>query len=373
MEFLSCLPIVFVIGRNYEILVNTKKNGICAIEIGGRRYYEENSGVLSSEKSYAKIRLPQRVLDAAKAYTVIYRETIHRKAYNSEMGDEQEATFSFKPIQKTDGINIYHVADVHYGYELALSTSDYFGDELDLLVVNGDIGEVESELSYLNICTFVGKVSRGAVPVVFTRGNHDTRGRLAERFCDIFPSQNKNLYYTFELGRLRGIVLDCGEDKNDDHPEYAGVNLFSEYRRRQTRFLRGLRKKDDKLTFAVSHVCPVQTTLKPGDPFDIERDVYSRWNTELHRLGVSFMLCGHIHRAYILPKNSEKSTLPHDYPVIVGSARFKGGVDLWGAAITVSGDDLSVKFTNSEKKVKKEYILDLQTGEVTEINTEQEA
>lgn len=76
MSFLSCTPTVFVIGNEYEMLVNVTKNGICAIEIDGRTYYEENSGVLSSEKTYAKIRVPQKALDTAGKYSVVYRETV---------------------------------------------------------------------------------------------------------------------------------------------------------------------------------------------------------------------------------------------------------------------------------------------------------
>ena len=34
MSFLSCTPTVFVIGNEYEILVNTEKNGIICVAVG---------------------------------------------------------------------------------------------------------------------------------------------------------------------------------------------------------------------------------------------------------------------------------------------------------------------------------------------------
>ena len=106
MSFLLCPPSVFVIGNEYEILVNAKQNAMFAVQIDGTVYYEENSGVLSTEKDYAKIRVPQSVLDASKQYDVVYRETINRKGYYSEMGEPQSETFTFKPLEKTENINM---------------------------------------------------------------------------------------------------------------------------------------------------------------------------------------------------------------------------------------------------------------------------
>ena len=74
--FLSCKPTVTIINEDYVIILNSKENGILAVEIGGVLYYEENSGVLSSEKNYAKIRIPQKTLDKAKKYTVVFKKSL---------------------------------------------------------------------------------------------------------------------------------------------------------------------------------------------------------------------------------------------------------------------------------------------------------
>lgn len=363
MKFLSCTPSVFVIGNEYEILVNTLENGITYVEIGSEKFYEENSGVLSSEKNRAKIRVPQSVLDGAEKYTVVFRKTINRKSYHSEFEESEKSEFAFKALKKSDNINIYHVADVHYRFDIAQSTASYFGEDTDLFVVNGDIGEVESEKNYLEVCKFVGDISEGRIPVIFVRGNHDTRGKLAERFTDVFPSVGKNTYFQFEIGPLYGVALDCGEDKLDDHPEYGGANVFELFRRRESEFLKSLSARSDKLTFAVSHICPAQPTHNAGGVFDIDGDVYEDWNRELARLDVKFMLCGHMHRAYVLEKNSPKSLRPHEYPVVVGSACYKDP-DIWGCAVTVSGSKLYVKFTDSKKAVRESCVIDLENGRI---------
>lgn len=375
MSFLKSNPTVFVIGNDYEVVFSLKENGICSLLVGGETYYEENTGVLSSEKNYAKIRVPQKALDKTKEYTVKYRKSINRKAYFSELGDAEFESFAFCPIEKTDNINIYHSADVHYIFDVAKNTISYFGEDTDLIILNGDIGEVETEENYFDILNFTGEISGGKIPVVFARGNHDTRGRLAERYTDYFPANHKDTYYTFEIGNMRGIVLDCGEDKPDScdsygGDEYGGVNIFEIYRRRELKFLKSLEADKEKLTFAISHMCPAQIHDVPGSKFDIERELYSEYNRELARIGIKFMINGHIHRTYVLKKNDERSLLPHEYNVIIGSAWSKndGKYEIAGTAINIKKNEINFKFTDSHHNVLEEYILDSKTEIIEKVN-----
>lgn len=365
MEILACLPTVFVVGSEYEILVNCKRNALVKLRVDGGDYYEKNSGVLSTEKKYAKIRVPQSVLDKAKSYTVICRESIERRAYFSVLGTEQCQKFAFRTLPD-DGINIYHVADIHGRFALAESCVKFFGDLPDLLIVNGDLGEVEKESDYLNSCIFLENAAKGEIPVIFTRGNHDARGRLAERFSDVFPSDNGDFFYAFTLGKLCGVVFDCGEDKVDAHSEYGGdgkdgigVNAFEAYRLRQTRFLQSLPSLKGKCVIAVGHIAPMYTTQTRGCLFDIERATYAGWCGQFERLGVSFMLCGHIHYACVLRSGDGRSLLPHSYPVIIGSeCAFNEGQkdeNLFGTALTICGNKVTVRFTDKDKRIKEKF------------------
>ena len=367
-EFLYCTPTVFVVGKEYEILINLKAFGICFVKIGEALYYEENSGVLPSERTVVKIRVPQGVLDAAKGYEVVFREDNERKSYWSTFLPPKSAKFSFKPLEKTADIRIYHLADVHYGFEGAKQTAAYWGEETDLFIMNGDIGEVETVQNYLEVCAFAGEVSGGSVPVLFVRGNHDTRGRLSELFTTYFPCQGKDTFYTFEVGCICGVVLDCGEDKLDaskeydsseDTPvEYLGLNRFHAYRRRQLEFLKGVQLDSGKIPLVVSHVCPAMTTTKPGGQFDIDRDVYTAWCAELDRIAPAFMLCGHYHIAFVMRPGDGRSLIPHTYPVVVGSKRSSGVY--WGAAILLNREGAEVLFTDGEQNVLEKHELDFQ-------------
>ena len=368
MSFLKCTPAVYVIGKEYEISVTTNENGLIWAEIAGEKYYEENFGALRTERAYAKIRVPQSELDKAKAYTLCYRKSIDRKAYWSVLGDKESQTFSFRPLEKTEDIHIYHVADVHYLFERAQKVAGFFGNDLDLLIVNGDIGEVETENDYFAVCKLVGDISRGEVPVLMVRGNHDTRGHLAERFSDYFPCEKGRLYFDFEVGPLAGVALDCGEDKTDDHREYGGVNDFAAYRRAETKFLQGLELPKDKLLFAVSHIAPCQTTLNKGNVFDIDQDVYRAWNEQLNRLGIKFMISGHMHKAYALQCRDEACTADNnDYPLFVASVFQRDPFYYCGGAFVVEKDGMRVMITDHEHQICQEYRLDFATKRVETI------
>ena len=368
MSFLYCKPSVFVIGREYEILLNLKTNGICFIEIEDEIYYEENSGVLPSERTVVKIRIPQSVLDRAREYSVVFRETEDRKSYFSTFKELRIEKFVFKPLEKTENIRIYHIADVHYRFEDAKKMASFFGDDTDLFVINGDIGEVETEENFLEVCAFTGEISKGKIPMIFVRGNHDTRGRLSELYPKYFPVDEKNTYFTFEIGCLNGVALDCGEDKLDEREEYdssentptkyRGLNRFHSYRERQLAFLKQVElDRENKILFAVSHVCPIKTTYQAGGIFDIERELYTKWNQALEKMGIQFMLCGHFHKAFILTQGDERNLIDHSYPVVVGSAHSEE--DLWGAAITLNRDKMEVCFTNTACEVMESYTLNL--------------
>ena len=47
-----------------------------------------------------------------------------------------------------------------------------------------------------------------------------------------------NTYYTFRIGSVWGMFLDCGEDKLDSHEEYGGTVCFHRFRERETAFIK---------------------------------------------------------------------------------------------------------------------------------------
>lgn len=366
-NFLRCAPVVCALDGYYEILILTNGIGMAIVEIGDEVYHELHSGVCAAESDFFKIKVPQSVLNAAKEYNVVFRGSKGKQSYFTEFEEHKSARFSFRCVEKSENVKVYHVADVHYKFDLAKQTVSYLGDDIDFYVINGDIAEAQEIENYYDEIIFLGDIGKGEVPMVVSRGNHDTRGRLAEKYTDYLPAPAGNTYYTFTLGSLRGIVLDCGEDKNDKGPEYdntdgvpykyRGLNRFNEFRREQAGFLKALADRGEKFDFVVTHICPNMTTVNPGGQFDIERDVYTDWTRELEKLGIKFMLCGHFHKTFVLDKNDARNIIPHAYPVIVASAVTPD--DFVGGAFTYFPDRLEVAFTNSKHEVLEAHTINL--------------
>ena len=364
MSFLRFDPAVYVIGEEYEICVAVREFGLVTVKINDEIFYEDNSGVLPTEKLYARIRIPQAVLNKAGAYTVVYRKTVERKSYWSTLGEEQSANYSFKAPKEGKNLNIYHISDVHYCFDSAKKVASYFGEAVDLYIFNGDIGEVQTDEDYLAVCQLVGEIAGGCIPVLFVRGNHDTRGYLPEKYTDYFPAEGKNTYFTAMFGDLKILCLDLGEDKPDEHIVYGGYNNFHAFRLRQTAFLKNLLSMGKKFDIAVCHIAPaVNNAVSDGAEFDIEGELYEEWNSILYKLGVKVMLSGHMHKALVFEKNDKRSMRHHDFPIIVGSVMNEGDYRQ-GAAIELADDDMSVKFTDADHTVKEEYLIHLPSGNI---------
>lgn len=356
MAFLKCAPAVYIVDDYYQIVFLTKKNGAAKIRVGEKEYTEELCGVLSTEKNYFKINVEKSALDLAKGYSVIYRKTVDRKPYFPILGDEEEKSFKFKPLLKSDGIKAFYTADVHYRFADLKNAVKTAAEKFDLYIFNGDIGELDTVKHIEEICKLVGDICRGARPVLFVRGNHDVRGRFAEYYPRYFPvSASGKTYFTFNAGGLSGLALDAGEDKLDCNKEYGGVNVFEPYRRVELNYLKSLTPIKNKYVFAVSHInftCPSDV----HDPlFEIESELYKQWNDEVERLGIKFMVCGHYHAFLNFEPNDKLSTVKQNYPVITASAL--DDTTLWATVIDFIGG--KVKFTAVSDKGDKKTIAEV--------------
>ena len=90
-----------------------------------------------------------------------------------------------------------------------------------------------------------GSVTKAELPVIFSRGNHDTRGIYAENIADHTPTDNGRSYFTVRLGNIWAVVLDCAEDKPDTNPEYGHTICCHEFRIEETEFLKKIAESPD--------------------------------------------------------------------------------------------------------------------------------
>ncbi len=354
---LRFFPAIFAVKNVYQIFIATSEETVAAIRIGDRTYYDESNGILRSLCYAHKIEVPMDELDAAGEYTVITRKVIDRSQAHAPCTEPlPDATFAFRSTAGKHKLNIYHIADVHNNDDIAISAGKYFGDSLDLLILNGDIPNHCSRVQKFDtVYHVISELTHGELPCVFARGNHDTRGAAAETFGQYTPTYDSRTYYTFQIGSLWGMVLDCGEDKNDDHKEYAGTVCFHSFRERETDFIKNVIKnaKSEYLADGVKYrlvISHIPFTHIYSAPFDIEQDTYSEWARLLREdIKPDLMLHGHLHVPDIWEKGCKKDDLGQPCTSIIGAGlkRFRDGDRVWarftGCALTL---DLNTKSTH---------------------------
>ena len=353
-EFATC-PIVYAVRDTYQIMVPVTKETVMWVKVGDRCFYDDSNGILRSAVTTHRMTVPMKLLDREKKYTVCYRVIHERKPYFTESGEVMCFESEFRPVESTP-IRIFHIADAHNNVERPVAAGSYFGDKLDLLILNGDIPNHSGEIEYFTtIHEIAAQLTHGEIPVVFSRGNHDTRGIYAENIADHTPTDNGCSYYSFRLGRLWGLVLDCGEDKADENAEYGNTVCCADFRRRETEYIKSViencrREYEAEGVENRIVVCHVPFTEKFPQPFNIEEETYRLWAKLLKKhIKPQLMLCGHTHRAYISKVGCEKDYLGQPCPVVVGSnvQKIDGVSRYYGAAITVYPDHCNIKFNSN--------------------------
>jgi len=321
---LKTSPAVFAVGNTYQIMVEVQQESLMSVKIADTVYYDESNGIMNSLSPLHSVKVPMEALDDAKEYTVCIRPLIARKPYFTETKELLEFHYTFHPIPENN-IRAYHISDAHNQIDAPVKAAKAFGN-LDFLILNGDIidhsGSPEKFANIYEICSLL---TNGSVPVIFSRGNHDMRGKFAEKFADYTPNQYGNTYYTFRLGSIWGMLLDCGEDKVDDSKEYGFTVACHSFRERQTEFIKDVIKHaqreytaaDVKTRLVISHN---PFTQRLEDPFYIEESIYREWASLLREhVKPDLMICGHTHEYGINHVGGHYDDLGQPCPVVVAS------------------------------------------------------
>ena len=158
-----------------------------------------------------------------------------------------------------------------------------------------------------------------SIPFEMVRGNHETRGKLARTYPKLFPKTTNKIYGSRLVGDIMIVMLDCGEDKPDTAPVYAGLNDFDNYRTEQTEWLKELVKskefKKAKYRIVISHF-PMITSLDKGRDTDHGiSDLAAKMLPVLNKANIDLMISGHTHRYAFFEAGSGGNL----FPVIVGS------------------------------------------------------
>lgn len=360
-------PVVCAVGKNYIICVPTNKDVLLKAEVGDKTYYCHSNGIRVSSAKVQKITVPAYVLDKEKRYKLIYEVVNKRLPYSCDKQSPVINEFFFRPVEKETDINFYHLSDVHGCGKAAIKTGSFFGRDLDFLILNGDISSSsDSEKDLMLTYEIAYEITKGEIPCVISRGNHDLRGKYAERLQDYMPTDNGKSYYTVRLGPVWMLVLDCGEDKLDTHQEYSGTVAFHPFRELERGFISKVASDpvneyaEDgvKYRFVLCHIpfCHDDDSECKGErPFNIENEIYTDWCRMIkENIQPHLSIFGHVHQVKTFPPESEYDSKGLGGDMILGGRPVKrtGLPDkIEGTALSIEENGIRIRFTDSNEKI----------------------
>ena len=314
-------PVVYAVEDEYQIVFSTNDSATAWVEIDGERYYDLFAGSMKSEDTVHKISVPQEKLDAAKSYSIHAEKMIYRGPFGGFKGKEISKSYSFRPVNSQDGLVYYTITDAHHARKGAVNAA-LSVEGLDFLVILGDtvgMAEYENNAQLTNLIAH--DVTKGEIPVVYARGNHEIKGDYAEDLHKYVGSKDGNFYYWFTLSDVFGITLDLGEDHDAGWWEYYETDQFDIYRREQTKFLEDLVAtkpyENYNYTLVACHI-PIQFVNSRHDHVEAK----TSWTALLNEIKPDLAVYGHQHDLYPFLEGQE--TMYNEKGKLVYNSQFKG-------------------------------------------------
>lgn len=250
-------------------------------------------------------------------YRAVSQEITRYSSYYKEFGDTVRTKLkSFTTW--SDNIKDFRVIvynDIHSNMAMfnklhsLVETKPY-----DLVIFNGDcFDDVEVENDILDrLLTYTPKIKSDEIPSIFIRGNHETRGEYSQHLWDYLGRIGGRSYSSFSLGDTRFVLLDCGEDKPDDHWVYYDMNDFTQHRLDQAEFLKQELKskafKKANKRILIHHI-PLF-----GENLDKYTPCSDLWIPVIEKAPFNVSLNAHTHRFELI----EKGRYKNNFPVIIG-------------------------------------------------------
>ena len=314
-------PVVYAVEDTYQIVFSTNHSATAWVEVDGEKYYDLFAGSMKSADTVHKITVPQEKLDEAKGYSIHAQKMIYRGPFGGFKGAEISKSNDFRPVNSSDGLVYYTVTDAHHARKGAVDAA-LSVENLDFLIILGDsVGMVEYEKDVQVSNRIDHDVTKGEIPVVYARGNHEIKGEYAEQLHKYVGSKNESFYYWFVLSDVFGITLDLGEDHNDGWWEYYGTDKFTLYHNEQTRFLEELVStkpyESYSYTLVACHI-PIQFVNSRKDHVEVK----AIWTELLNQINPDLAVYGHQHDLYPFLEGQE--TMYDAKGKLVYNSQFKG-------------------------------------------------
>lgn len=303
-----------------------------------------------------KIRLENLIPGQKYYYRICSQEITLYHAYKKVFGETAVSDFySFTlPSEKVTDFTALFFNDLHQQNDVLKALCNQVCDvDYDFVVFNGDC--IDDPESHDQATYFLNKLNTAVEaqthPVFFIRGNHEIRNAYSIGLRSLFDYIGDKTYSAFSWGDTRFVMLDCGEDKPDDHWVYYGLNDFSKLRKDQAAFLsKELKSKAFKKAHKriLVHHIPI---YGKGKEFDKYNPCREEWGALLKNAPFDVDINGHTHHFSYHKKGSDGNA----FPVVVG-----GGPDLEHGTVMVlqkKGKKMTLKVIDTDGKVLKKLKL----------------
>lgn len=355
--------VVFAVENEYQICWSTSTTTTGYVQIGEKVYSDSDAGALHVAITH-KVIVPREALDTQKSYTVISSGVAINRAYLISKTSTVQKQYSFRPVDTSDGFQIYNMSDNHLFKGAAIRASQYWGDKLDLLIANGDlINDVSDEWQITNIYDVLARITGSSRHVIISRGNHEAYGSDLANLHRYFGSYDGKFYYTVRFDDTAFIVFDLGNDQKSSSPIMSTTYDFDEYRHTESSWLENLVAHNTWQADGINHIVAVCHI-----PFPINLEKYfgnvSRgMMQQLEAANIDVMLAGHRHKLRYYEPHADGSEA--NFPIVLGSIRSDGdpdheslgGTRFTGTAIQIDGTDIDIWFTNSQQEVCASFSL----------------
>lgn len=302
-------PVVMDTGEDYAVVfaTNAQGTGFVTYDYDGTDYtvYAQLNGRRVGDRLMHTVHVPYTHLKNNR-YTVGSTRVTEEYSYGSRLGKTVTAGPYTLQVNESAAQTYLVISDWHTYLKQAKEAIFHLGDYDAVLMLGDPAPGMDFEAQAVrNIVQFGGDLTGGEVPVIYVRGNHETRGA----FADLLPGclGYDKPYYTADRGPYSFLVLDSGEDKPDDHVEYGGMDDYRVHREEMLNWLQSVRIKNDKL-IVLTHAWQVSEP----EP-ELSRAAWDAFSA----LGARFVLSGHMHVCRFLDGSTDEEKAYADaYPDI---------------------------------------------------------
>ena len=335
------------VGNGITVMWETTVPAYCWVEYGTdttqlKRARTIVDGQVVCNNYLHKIRIDGLQPGQKYYYRVCSQEILLYQAYKKVFGNTAQSAFSefTLPATDTDSFTAVVFNDLHQHTQTFRALCQQIKNvNYDFVVFNGDC--VDDPVDHNQATSFISELTEGRIPTFFMRGNHEIRNAYSIGLRDHYDYVGDRTYGSFNWGDTRIVMLDCGEDKPDDHWVYYGLNDFTQLRNEQVDFLKKeLSSKEFKK--AGKRVLIHHIPLYGNDGKNLCANL---WTKLLEKAPFNISLNAHTHKYAYHPKGE----LGNNYPVIIG-----GGYKMDGATVMIlekKKDELRVKVLNAKGKI----------------------